>query len=469
VRRVACNSYPADDTGWHQPKLDHLSRPHSCVVWCIAPTWQMVRDGIQSRLLGDVASGQIGTGLIPAEDIIAVQNARGISGAVDTVVVKRKGLKTTAAIRFKTYHQGREALQSESVDYILCDELPTDLGLWHELQARLSATNGKIWLTATPMKQMSPIVQWFKEPGHPERQTIVMTIDDADHLADKRAEMIARYQNNAAEAATRLWAADFSGGGRIFQTPMFAYVESRHDVTPVWSRWIIGLDPGHGGLSESASATGVVLCWWDDMNRTLHVHDCLRLKNALPETVVSSIMAWEWGDAPVAFGAAEHQGVSGSSVAETYAQHFKKLGLRMLDRHATLDGGTALEPQLDVIESALAGGKLRIARNCRDLLEEMQNYERDENGKPIAVRNDLIDAMRYAWLMAAKHSRALDPDRVRHRMGQRRKQGPRQAIGVEFDVHNPGSSDSERRGLNAFDSEMSRGPRQARDVDDFDW
>lgn len=47
-------------------------------------------------------------------------------------------------------------------------------------------------------------------------------------------------------------------------------------------------------------------------------------------------MAWENGDAPVAFGAAEHQGVSGSSVAETYAQHFKKLGLRMLDRHATL-------------------------------------------------------------------------------------------------------------------------------------
>jgi hypothetical protein len=353
---------------------------------------------------------------------------------------------------------------------VLCDELPTDMGLWLELLARLSATSGLAWLTATPRHQQSEIVAWFREPGHPERQTIVMTIDEAAHLSDQqRAEMRARYANNAAEAATRLYAADYAGGGLIFQTSPGVFVEDRHtaDIIPVWARWIIGLDPNRGGLSESAHPAAAVLCWWDDMNRTLHVHDCLRLKNALPEVLVASILKWEQGDAPVAWGAAETQGVGGA--AETYAQMFKRLGLRMLPTHATLDGGTALAPQIDLMESMLAGGKLKIGKTCRDLLEEIAMWERDESGKPIAVKDDLIAALRYAVMMAAKHSRGLDPDRPRyHGMGQRRQQRPRQAIGVEFDVFNPGSSDSERRGLNTFDSGTPR-HRQARHVDDFDW
>ena len=166
--------FPPWFEGWKQPKLN-LVRPHSMVVWCFAPTWQMMRDGLQSRLLGDIAAGLVGTGTIPAENIINVQNARGIAGAVDSVTIKRKD-GTTAVIRFKSYEQGREAAQSEAVDFIICDEMPTDMGLWSELLARLSATSGRIWLTATPRKQQSAIALWFKEAGHAERQTITATI-----------------------------------------------------------------------------------------------------------------------------------------------------------------------------------------------------------------------------------------------------------------------------------------------------
>lgn len=405
--------FPPWYAGWKQPKLN-LVRPHTMIVWCFAPTWQMLRDGLQSRILGDVASGQVGTGIMPAENIVSLQMARGIAGAVDSAVVKRAD-GSTAVIRFKTYEQGREAAQSESVDFVVCDEMPTDMGLWSELLARLSATSGRIWLTATPRKQQSAIAQWYKEADHPERQIITATIDDAAHLTDAmREEMKARFANNPLEAATRLYGADFAGGGAIFNTPMANYVATFDPAEfPSYYKWIIGLDPSHGGLSASAHPAGAVLCGLDPDSQTLFVCDCLRLRNAMPETLVRSILSWPQGDAPVAWGAAENQGTGGAP--QTYAQLFKGLGLNMLREHAQFKtGGYALEPSLDQIEQMMAGGKLKIHRKCHDLFEEIQGYERDENtGKPIPLRDDLIAALRYAVLMM-RYAKVLDPERPRH-------------------------------------------------------
>ena len=70
------------------------------------------------------------------------------------MTIKRKD-GTTGVIRFKSYEQGREAAQSEAVDFIICDEMPTDMGLWSELLARLSATSGRIWLQLRHGKQQS--------------------------------------------------------------------------------------------------------------------------------------------------------------------------------------------------------------------------------------------------------------------------------------------------------------------------
>jgi phage terminase large subunit-like protein len=375
----------------------------------------MLRDGLQSRILGDVASGQVGTDIMPAENIVSLQMARGIAGAVDSTVIRRAD-GTTAVIRFKTNDQGREAAQSESVDFVVCDEMPTDMGLWSELLARLSATSGRIWLTATPRKQQSAIAHWFKEADHPERQVITATIADAAHLTDTmRQEMIDRFKNNPAEANTRLWGMDFAGGGQIFNTPMADYVATFDPADfPSYYKWIIGLDPSHGGLSESAHPAGAVLCCLNPDSQTLFVCDTIRLRNALPETLVRSILAWPQGDAPVAWGAAENQGIGGAP--QTYAQMFKGLGLNTLREHSQFKtGGYALEPSLDLIEQMMAGGKLKIHRRCADLFEEIQGYERDEtSGKPIALRDDLIAALRYA-VLSMRFAKVLDPERPGHR------------------------------------------------------
>lgn len=409
--------FPPWFTGWRQPKLN-LVRPHSMVVWCLAPNWQMARDGIASKILGDYASGQIGQGLMPAENIVSVQAARGIAGAIDSVVIRRKDA-TTAVIRFKTYEQGREALQSESVDLIIADEMPTDMGLWNELLARLSATSGIIWLTATPRRQQSPIAQWYKEPGHPERQTITATIDDTTHLSEtQRSEMKARFANNPAEAATRLYGQDYAGGGNIFTIPpeaitfecgperLQAFGSSRY-------HHILGLDPNHGGASPSAHPTGAVQCAYDHYSDTFYVLDAIRFPGGTAlDTIVARIRDWELGDARVAWGAAENQTAFGTS--ESIAQIYKRKGLNMLHNHATVDGnpggGVALEPALTLMQEAFAARKLQVASHLHEWLDEYCSYERDEKNAVIKVRDDLLDATRYAFLMR-KHARHCDGEK----------------------------------------------------------
>ncbi len=434
--------FPQWFTGWRQPKLN-LSRPHSMVVWCLAPNWQMARDGIASKILGDYASGQIGQGLMPAENIVSIQAARGIAGAVDSVVIRRKD-GTTAVIRFKTYEQGREALQSESVDLIIADEMPTDMGLWNELLARLSATSGVIWLTATPRRQQSLIAQWYKEPAHPERQTITATLDDAEHLTDEqRAAMKARYANNPLEARTRLYGEDYAGGGLVFDVPMseIAYLRDPADF-PEWFKWIIGFDPGHGGQSEQAHPAAAVECCWDPNSSALYVVDCLRLDRPLPETLAASILQWECGDAPVAWGHGENQGVAGTN--ETYAAMYRRLGLRMLREHAQFEGGGySLEVGLSLMRQMMADGKLKVAKHLDDWWEEFHSYERDEKtGKPIPIRDDLMAATRYAVMMAPRHAKTLLGERSADGgraldIWRRQNESGKQALGVNFDPWNP--------------------------------
>ena len=435
VTMQVTQEFPPWFTGWKQPKLT-LSRPHSMVVWCFAPTGQMMRDGIQSRLLGDVAAGLVGTGTLPAESIINVQNARGLSGSVDSVTIRRQD-GTTAVIRFKSYEQGREAAQSEAVDFIVCDEMPTDMGLWSELLARLSATSGRIWLTATPRKQQSAIALWFKEPGHPERETITATIFDAAHLSDaQREEMKARYANNPLEAATRLYGADYTGGGNVLWAPQDEVAMDRPlESFPSYFHKIIGFDPSHGGLSESAHPAGVVFCLFDRASDMFYVVDAFKGQHLLPEQLARRILTPAWGNAPVAWGAAERQGTGKDG--KSYQQMYKELGLRMLAEHATLPGGgVGLDASFELLQQAISNGKLKINRHLIDLWDEIAGLERDEDNKIIPSRDDLLSALRYAFLMR-KHAREVSERSGGVFAGLYADRTPRMASGLTFNLFDP--------------------------------
>ena len=44
-------------------------------------------------------------------------------------------------------------------------------------------------------------------------------------------------------------------------------------------------------------------------------------------------------------------------------------------------------------------GKFKVFAGLRDLLDEVLQYHRDDKGRIVKVRDDMLDAMRYAYMM----------------------------------------------------------------------
>jgi hypothetical protein len=62
-------------------------------------------------------------------------------------------------------------------------------------------------------------------------------------------------------------------------------------------------------------------------------------------------------------------------------------------------GGNSVEQGIYEINDRIRKGKLKIFSGLHDLMEEVRQYHRDEKGKIVKVRDDLLDAVRYAYMM----------------------------------------------------------------------
>ena len=248
---TATGIYPSEYTGW-APKL-RTNGAYAVVIWVISTTSQMARDGLQTILLGDVAGAEIGTGLIPKDNIVSLQMSRGVAGSVDFAIIRRSD-GTLTKIAFKTYEQGRGALQAEAVSLVVCDELLSDLGIWNELIARTTTTGGRIRLTATERLQSSPVALWFRENAGPDVKTLSMSIDEAEHLnAEEKAAILASYKTEA-ERNTRYYGLPFQGGGSVFDTPISDIKERINPAQfPPYFKYLIATDFSHFGRSDTSS------------------------------------------------------------------------------------------------------------------------------------------------------------------------------------------------------------------------
>ena len=89
------------------PKIE---RPFDFLAWTASTTSVTTRDGVQTKLLGDVRQRDgLGSGLIPLDNIVGRPTmARGISDFVDSVNLRRE-VGGAAVIRFKTFEMDRKA------------------------------------------------------------------------------------------------------------------------------------------------------------------------------------------------------------------------------------------------------------------------------------------------------------------------------------------------------------------------
>lgn len=415
------------------PKIE---RPYEFVGWYGCTTSGMTRDGVQTKLLGDLrAPGGLGTGAIPLDNIVGRPTmARGISDFVDTINIRREtGGK--AVFRGKTFEMGREAWQVEAVDLIHGDEDPGDFEIYEECQARLTTTDGMIIWSMTPVLGTTPVRKHFKNKTAGTAE-ILMTIWDAavskrGHIPDENIPgLIARAGR---KAATRIFGGDAQGQGAVFEIEAESIKHTLDPAAvPIYWPWLWALDFRHSGQDSGGHPFAAVLLTWDRDNDVIYVMDAIRMFG-MAANHVARIKESPMRDAPVAW---PHDGGTGAGVMtnDTIATVYKKLGLAMRPTHATFDGGGYnFEAGIQIMEERLASKRLRVAAHLFDWFDEYGGYHRD-GGKVVKVDDDLMSATRVGCMDLRFAKTFQDFPAMRRAL-----QADVIAAGTDFDVFSGGA------------------------------
>jgi phage terminase large subunit-like protein len=353
-------------------------------AWVGAETGPLVRDGAQRLLMGQ--RGQYGTGAIPKRDIHQTSMSRGVADLLDNVVVKHAsgGL---SYLGFKSYEQGRENWQADTLHVVWYDEEPPP-DIYSEGTARITSTGGLEYVTATPLRGLGEVQSRFHGEQHPDRALITMTIDDALHIpAEERARIIAGYPEHEREARTK--GIPMLGSGRVFPLPESAIVCEPFAV-PDHFACIVGMDFGWDHPTAAAWLA------WDRDRDVIYVTDAYRAKEQTPIIHAAAIKG-RGEFIPVAWphDGLQHDKGSGEQLAEIY----RKIGLKMLHDRATFtDGSNGVEAGVMEMLTRMQTGRLKVFSHLGEWFEEFRLYHR-KDGRIVKLRDDLLSATRYGVMM----------------------------------------------------------------------
>ena len=92
--------------------------------------------------------------------------------------------------------------------------------------------------------------------------------------------------------------------------------------------------------------------------------------------------------------------VSLTAYDASFARILDEAGVEMIDERGTWeDCGNGVEAGLYEIRDLMRKGKFKVFSGLRDVFDEILQYHRDDKGKIVKVRDDLLDAIRYAYMM----------------------------------------------------------------------
>lgn len=363
--------------------------PKPTTFWVAGVTGEGTRDGAQRMLMGRVNA--IGTGMLPKDAIVDYRKKSGVSEAVDFAIIKHGGGGDTQSgesyVAFKSYDQGREKFQAETLSGVWFDEEPP-LDIYSEGFTRTNATKGLVYLTFTPLQGMSDVVMRFLEEESPSRHVTHMTIDDVDHYtADEKREITAGYPAHEREA--RAMGIPILGSGRVFPVPEADITVMPFVVPGSWPQ-ICGIDFGWDHPSAA------VRCAWDRDSDTWYVIAASRAREMTP--MLFSGMVRPWGDwLPWAWphDGLQHDKGSGIELAGQY----RAQGLKMLKERATFDNGeSGVEAGLMDMLTRMQTGRFKVFAHLNDWFSEFRLYHR-KDGKIVKKNDDLMSATRYALMM----------------------------------------------------------------------
>lgn len=363
------------------------------LVWGLGFSMEKTRDLLQTALFGRMINRKFEGGLVPANKIIGYESAGGTVNAMRTVRVKHKhGIST---IQFWSYSQGQHAIMGDVVDWFHVDEEPKDQNIRPQLLTRLingdQGRGGRGIYTFTPENGRTELVIKFMDDPSPDQFFMIKGWDDAPHMtAEKRERMLGLYPDYQRDMRSK--GIPMLGHGRIYDLGDEFVTCDPFEIPDHWFV-INGMDFG-----------------WDHPQSHIQLVEDrdtgdIYITHGYKASKVSANDAWgavkDWSkDIPVAWPHDGLQNEKGRDDAVQQKQHYASAGFKMLASHATWqEGGNSVESGLYLIADAMRKGKFKIFKGLIQVMDEFRQYHRDEKGKIVKVRDDLLDAIRYAYMM----------------------------------------------------------------------
>lgn len=364
-------------------------------AWVLSKTSSVVRDTLQRYFFDGFST----ISLVGAGDIKKIERKSGVSGAYDRVFVNHVG-GGVSCIEFKSYDQGRDSLQSMTVDVVLMDEEPVDYGVYTECLTRLMGTSehhyGMMLLTMTPLHGYTDLVRGFLDIDRGEvvdgRWWCGATWEDNPYLSevDKR-ELIKSYRPHEIEARTR--GVPSLGSGMVYPVVESMILSDVFEIPDHWPR-VYGLD--FGWTAPTAALFGA----HDRDNDVVYFYAEYAISELTPQVHASNLLRMGADVIPGVYDPAGLQ--SGIRDGEKLAVVYQDVGLRLLSK-----ADNAKEAGIARVLTRMQNGQLKIFRTLDKTLTELRMYARDEEGIVRKGNDHLMDCMRYVAMSGLGLARCL--------------------------------------------------------------
>jgi phage terminase large subunit-like protein len=304
-------------------------------------------------------------------------------------------------LRIKTYKQGEEAWQAETVDVIHLDEEPPPK-IYSEAITRTASVSedhhGMIMLSMTPLKGMTSLLLKFMErviyddkgieidtrrvasgEVHNQRVFIAATHDDAPHLSEETKQHLSSAYDPS-ERLARTTGVPSLGSGLIYPILEQKLVCDPFDIPDYWPR-CFGMDFGWHN-------TAAIFAAHDQDNDVVYLYAEYKDGHLTPQHHAAHIMKLGANWMPGAYDYAGEN--AGQAYGENVVELYQKEGIRNWIR-ADKKVSEGIYKVLQRMES----DKLKIFSTLRKTLAELRMYIRDDNGKVKKGDDHLMDSLRY--------------------------------------------------------------------------
>ena len=397
----ATGRYPDD---WEGYRFDHPP-----LIWLLGYSGEKCRDILQAAIFGAYSNGSFSGGLISTDYIVSATSG-GVPKLASEVRVKwvgPNGEEGVSVVQIKSYSQGQHALMGDGIDYYHIDEEPKDPKIWPQVLTRTATgdrgNGGRGILTFTPENGRTELVVQFMDNIGEGQYLQTATWADAPHIKpDIQRELLSAWHSS--QHAMRTKGVPLMGEGLVFDRISEESIKIEPFQIPQYWFVINGMDFGWNHPQAHIQLV------WDRDADTFYVTNAWKESKKQPFEAWHIIKPWA-ADIPTAWPADGLQTEKGS--AKQQKSYYEDEGWYMLGEPASWeDGGNGVWAGIMELSNAMETGRFKVFSNLFDVFHEIQHYHtrsvKDGRSKIVKKVDDLIDAIRYAYMMRRHAIRICD-------------------------------------------------------------